>query len=537
MASAVGLLVERGGFVEIGVVEWRSRHRLVARWHENHTAVLLGRAGGHAPPREHANRGRARVPARLGSQWHGRPKKFVQYAIQKTRNDASVLVMTDAPLMLSVSGARGIVGATMTPAVAERFASAWGTHLRSQTDGGVRVVLGRDPRPSGAELVGAARAGLQAAGCDVVDLGIAATPTVGFAVGRFEAAGGLMVTASHNPIEWNGIKCLDHRGVATACGRRAGDCPAQNNDVQTGGSGQSITDDSLTGQHVERVLAAVPVRGVPGPVVLDSVNGAGCEGDENSLPRWVCPMSTCTANRMVCLPDRPNPFPPTLVTCAIGFATLKRWLDLPKIPDADRLVLVDERGVPIHEECTLALAATWVLRHRGPGVLVANLSTSRMIDRIAEGFSGAKVVRSAVGEANVVDAMEQSNAILGGEGNGGVIDPEVVKVRDSITGMAMVLDLLAEEGRPLSALVADLPNLAMVKEARLVGHRRSRRRCPKCWRRFARRTPMVRSTTSMGFGWIWMRGGCTFALHTPNPSFASLPKPTPLIRRKRWWHA
>ena len=172
--------------------------------------------------------------------------------------------MTDAPLMLSVSGARGIVGVTMTPAVAERYAAAWGTHLRSQTEGEVRIVLGRDPRPSGAELVGAARCGLQAAGCDVVDLGIAATPTVGFAVERFGAAGGLMVTASHNPIEWNGIKCLDHRGVAPP--------PAvaeqviarfQNNDVQTGGSGQSITDDSLTRQHVERALAAVPVRGVP----------------------------------------------------------------------------------------------------------------------------------------------------------------------------------------------------------------------------------------------------------------------------------
>ena len=375
--------------------------------------------------------------------------------------------MTDAPLMLSVSGARGIVGATMTPAVAERYAAAWGTHLRSQTEGGVRIVLGRDPRPSGAELVAAARAGLLNAGCDVVDLGIAATPTVGFAVGRFKAAGGLMVTASHNPIEWNGIKCLDHRGVAPP--------PAvaeqviarfQHNDVQTGGTGQSITDGSLTEQHVERVLAAVPVRGVPGSIVLDSVNGAGCEGGRQLFASLDVPYEHLYGEPHGVFARPAEPIPAHLGDLCDRVRDSEAVVGFAQDPDADRLVLVDERGVPIHEECTLALAATWVLRHRGPGVLVANLSTSRMIDRIAEGFSGAKVVRSAVGEANVVDAMEQSNAILGGEGNGGVIDPEVVKVRDSITGMAMVLDLLAEEGRPLSALVADLPNLAMVKEKR-----------------------------------------------------------------------
>ena len=375
--------------------------------------------------------------------------------------------MTDAPLMLSVSGARGIVGVTMTPAVAERYAAAWGTHLRSQTEGEVRIVLGRDPRPSGAELVAAARCGLQAAGCDVVDLGIAATPTVGFAVERFGAAGGLMVTASHNPIEWNGIKCLDHRGVAPP--------PAvaeqviarfQNNDVQTGGSGQSISDDSLTRQHVERALAAVPVRGVPGSVVLDSVNGAGCEGGRELFASLGVHYEHLYGEPHGVFARPAEPIPAHLGDLCDRVRNSEAVVGFAQDPDADRLVLVDERGVPIHEECTLALAATWVLMHRGPGVLVANLSTSRMIDRIAEGFSGAKVVRSAVGEANVVDVMEQTNAILGGEGNGGVIDPEVVKVRDSITGMAMVLDLLAEEGRPLSALVADLPALAMVKEKR-----------------------------------------------------------------------
>ena len=375
--------------------------------------------------------------------------------------------MTDAPLMLSVSGARGIVGATMTPAVAERYAAAWGSYLRSQTEGDVQVVLGRDPRPSGSELVAAARTGLQAAGCHVVDLGIAATPTVGFAVGRFGAAGGLMVTASHNPIEWNGIKCLDHRGVAPP--------PAvaeqviarfQNNDVLTGGSGESVTDDSLTQHHVERTLQAVPVRGVPGSVVLDSVNGAGCEGGRQLFASLGVPFEHLYGEPHGVFARPAEPVPAHLGDLCDRVRDSDAVVGFAQDPDADRLVLVDERGVPVHEECTLALAVTWVLRHRGSGVLVANLSTSRMIDRIAQGFSGARVVRSAVGEANVVDAMEQSGAILGGEGNGGVIDPEVVKVRDSITGMAMVLDLLAEEGRPLSALVADLPALAMVKEKR-----------------------------------------------------------------------
>ena len=180
-------------------------------------------------------------------------------------------------------------------------------------------------------------------------------------------------------------------------------------------------------------------------------------------------------------------------------------------------MLVDERGVPIHEECTLALAATWVLRHRGSGVLVANLSTSRMIDRIAEDFQGPKWwFRSW--RSNVVDVMEQSNAILGGEGNGGVIDPEVVKVRDSITGMAMVLDLLAEEGRPLSALVADLPRWPWSKRSATCRLLVVDRPFPKCWRPSARRLPMVKSTTSTEFGSIWRKVGCTFARQTPNPS-------------------
>ena len=196
------------------------------------------------------------------------------------------------------------------------------------------------------------------------------------------------------------------------------------------------------------------------------MNGAGCEGGRELFASLGVPYEHLYGEPHGVFARPAEPIPAHLGDLCDRVRNSDAVVGFAQDPDADRLVLVDERGVPIHEECTLALAATWVLRHRGPGVLVANLSTSRMIDRIAEEFSGAKVVRSAVGEANVVDVMEQSNAILGGEGNGGVIDPEVVKVRDSITGMAMVLDLLAEEGRPLSALVADLPALAMVKEKR-----------------------------------------------------------------------
>ncbi|MEC7385277.1 MAG: phosphoglucosamine mutase, partial [Planctomycetota bacterium] len=274
--------------------------------------------------------------------------------------------MTDAPLMLSVSGARGIVGVTMTPAVAERYAAAWGTHLRSQTEGEVRIVLGRDPRPSGVELVAAARCGLQAAGCDVVDLGIAATPTVGFAVERFGAAGGLMVTASHNPIEWNGIKCLDHRGVAPppAVAKQV-IARFQNNDVQTGGSGQSVSDDSLTRQHVERALEAVPVRGVPGSVVLDSVNGAGCEGGRELFASLGVPYEHLYGEPHGVFARPAEPIPAHLGDVCDRVRDSDAVVGFAQDPDADRLVLVDECGVPIHEECTLALAATWVLRHRG----------------------------------------------------------------------------------------------------------------------------------------------------------------------------
>ncbi len=366
-------------------------------------------------------------------------------------------------IIASVSGVRGVIGTDLTPQAAVEFASAFGTWL-----GRGKVVVGGDTRPSGQMLRQAVEAALLACGCDVVDLGIVSTPGAALMVRQLAARGGVVITASHNPVEYNGIKFLTDQGWAPPPAEadrifaiHARKAFAYKDSLHCG---RFTEDDSTHQRHIDAVLGVVDaekIRAGRFRVVLDAVNGAGSVATPVLLERLGCTATLVNCEPTGLFPHEPEPIEKNLhglcdkvkeVGADIGFA---------QDPDADRLVIVDEAGRFISEEYTLALAAWQVLKTR-PGPVAANLSTSRLVDAVAQRF-GVPVVRTPVGEANVAAAMFEHKCPIGGEGNGGVIDPRVVAVRNSYVGIGHVLQLLTEEDAPLSRLVATLPRYAMVK--------------------------------------------------------------------------
>jgi phosphomannomutase len=371
---------------------------------------------------------------------------------------------TDNTLIVSVSGVRGVIGRGLTPQAALAFASAFAARV----DGGP-VVVSRDGRPSGVVLWHAVVAGLTAGGCAVHDVGVAPTPTVGLAVKELGAAGGIQITASHNPAEWNGLKLFgpDGRVLSATEGLRvkelyeAGAC----RDVPHGELGTVIDFPRAEEVHRDRVLGLIDtarIRAARLRAFVDANGGAG-----GPLSRKLLEALLVTTTCHGCEADgfflhEPEPTAENLKAVAplvldhgadVGFA-----LD----PDSDRLALIDERGTYIGEELTLALAAWFRLKQK-PGPVVVNMSTSRRTADLAARF-GVACHKAAVGEANVADRMLEVGAVLGGEGNGGVIDPRVGLVRDPFIGMGLVLNLMAETGKPLGELVAELPAYHIVKD-------------------------------------------------------------------------
>lgn len=375
-------------------------------------------------------------------------------------------------LIVSVSGIRGIVGDSLTPAVALAFAESLGTYLGSDKT----VALSRDNRPSGTMLGAAAVAGLLSAGCQVLDLGIVPTPTVGVIIREMKLAGGIQISASHNPAPWNGLKLFGSDGAVLAPteGARIVDLYQRKAAVRT--SQYASTDwqqappanETSSAIQIHARLASTvanveAVRRKGFRVFVDANGGAGGPLAQLFLQMNLsCMVEGIGLHPNDTFPHTPEPTEENLKTiahlvaekrCAVGFA-----LD----PDADRLALIDEHGRYIGEELTLALSLEYVLRQR-KGPVVVNMSTSRINEDIANKH-GCQFFRSAVGEANVVARMREVQALIGGEGNGGVIDPRVGWVRDPFVGMALVLSLLAEENKPLSAIVDSLPKYAIQKD-------------------------------------------------------------------------
>ena len=366
-------------------------------------------------------------------------------------------------LMIGISGIRGIIGESLTPELIIRFASAFGTYL-----GGGKVVVGRDTRVSGAMIKHSVFAGLLSTGCEVIDVDVATTPSVTHMVREMHAQGGVVITGSHNPIEWNALKFLGADGciLNEQKARELLDVyyTGTFKNVKWSDLVPVIEDFSAGKRHIRRALRRFDVKGIRRrklKVALDSCNGAGSLVTQDLLKRL-----GCRVEPVHCVPDGmfPHNPEPTFVNvrslcrktketaCAVGFA---------QDADADRLAIVDENGRYLGEELTIVLAALHVLE-RNPGPVAVNMSTSRMIEDIASKFH-VPVIRSKVGEANVAQAMQEHKCVIGGEGNGGLIDPSVHYVRDSLLAIGHVLSLIAQRRESLSAIVADLPRYYMLK--------------------------------------------------------------------------
>ena len=372
--------------------------------------------------------------------------------------------------MVSVSGFRGRIGASLTPELIARIAASYGDFLRSEGDDGP-VVVGRDSRTSGPMLQRAAVAGLLSAGCDVVELGVAPTPTIMLAVRESGAAGGLAVTASHNPAEWNALKFavrggtfLPPRRMARFQARIRERDPAR---ARWNAVGEARADEGAVERHVDRILDLPDldverIRARRLRVAVDCVNGAGAV----ILPPLLEALG-CEVHAMGMEPHgRFHRDPEPTAASLAGLRELVRRsgaaIGLAVDPDADRLSLVDDRGRALGEDLTLALAADVVLRRR-PGPVVTNLSTSRIVEDVAESH-GCAALRAPVGEINVVVRMTAECAVIGGEGNGGVILPALHSTRDAAAGAALLLQYLADEpGASLSDRVGRLPSYEIVK--------------------------------------------------------------------------
>jgi phosphomannomutase len=374
-------------------------------------------------------------------------------------------------LIISVSGVRGVIGEELTPSIAADFGCAFGTFLKKKfrSDKKLSVCIGRDSRGSGQMLTSAVCAGLCSVGIDVTDTGIISTPGLGVMLREMECAGGVVITASHNPIPYNGIKTLLDNGIAPP--------PAESKKikklyfdkdfayVESRNCGKVVKNENACDVHINKVLEIVDSKRIAGKkykAVLDSVNGAGgCEGTK-LLEQLGCEVVKINTEPNGEFAHTPEPIEENLQSLCSEVKKNNADIGFAQDPDADRLVIVDENGKFIGEEYTLALAARYVLSEK-KGNAAANLSTSRMIDDVASA-AGSKVYRTPVGEANVAAAMIKNNCVIGGEGNGGVIDLRVGPVRDSFVGMALVLSLMAKTGKSVSMLAGQIPGYSILKD-------------------------------------------------------------------------
>lgn len=375
-------------------------------------------------------------------------------------------------LIVSISGMRGIVGRDLTPELVARHAAALGAWARAA--GNPVVVLGRDARTSGPMFVRAATAGLMSVGVQILDVGLVPTPTVQLAVEHHGAGAGLVLTASHNPIEWNALKFIGPDGLFldAEAGAQVRELADQGPDRVTWDEvGDVIEDAEAVARHIAQVLA-LPSIDVPAirerefTVALDCVRGAGGTIIPALLERLGCTVVGINLATDGKFPRPPEPIPEHLGDLERLVVESKADIGLAVDPDVDRLAVVDQQGRAIGEDYTLAFAVRAVYgpdaTTDGARVVVANLSTSLVVEDAATA-SGARMVRAPVGEANVARAIVQEGAEIGGEGNGGVILPGLHVGRDAPVGVALILHLLARQGTTVSALVEAEPRYHIVK--------------------------------------------------------------------------
>jgi phosphomannomutase len=376
--------------------------------------------------------------------------------------------------MAGVSGVRGVFADTLNPEIVLRYAARFGQFIEENTlnparSGRPRIVVGRDSRTTGPAMFNAVASGLLSTGCDVIDIGIVATPTVLLNVKKHSAQGGISITASHNPPQWNAMKFIDGDGMFLAADKAARFLASVDGDIvwkDWQGMGTLSRDEGAVQYHVDKVLG-IPwldvdrIRSRHFRVVLDSVNGAGGLVSPILLKALGCEVIEINSAPTGIFAHPAEPLNENLSQIEEAVRLHKADLGFATDPDVDRLSIVDETGACIGEEYSVALAELFVLP-KHPGDIVVNLSSSMLSDHIAR-LNGVSVHRAKVGEINVGKLMQQLKSPIGGEGNGGVICPEVNYTRDAIAGMALVLGLLAEQGGTLSSIVDSLPRYYFAK--------------------------------------------------------------------------
>ncbi len=362
----------------------------------------------------------------------------------------------------SSSGIRGIWGKDITPETIVRLVSAW----LNTADCGSEIVVGRDTRKTSPVIKSIAVSTVNSLGVDVIDLGIVPTPTVVLAVKEKKLKAGLIITASHNPPEWNALKLigrdtfLDSETVKKIVESR--EKPQWVSFLEIG---RTTYDENFINFHISKVINHINTDEVSKRkfrVVLDPVNGAGTIPAQKLLESLNCQVITIHSDPEK-FPERgTEPTPENLKDLSRAVKETNADVGFALDPDADRLAVVDENGNPIGEEFTVALAVMNELEKGLKGNIVVNLSTSALVDFVAKKY-GAEVIRSAVGEANVVRKMNEVKGVIGGEGNGGVIYPVINPARDSLVGMALILELMSRKGKPVSEITKEFPKLKMVK--------------------------------------------------------------------------
>lgn len=382
----------------------------------------------------------------------------------------------------SISGIRATLGDDLTPSMVAEYTSAFAAFSPQGA-----IVVGRDGRPSGDWIERIVTGTLMGCGRTVVVLGVVPTPTVQLFAEMEHVAGGISITASHNPAPWNGLKFLNHNGVFLDAEENehfwkiADQQSFSFNANQQGGECTPLTDAET--QHIRAILSLPPlqkidilgvIRNHHFRVVVDAVNCSGSHIVPALLSTLGCEVIPLFCDGTGIFPHTPEPLPEHLGALSQAVREHQADIGIAVDPDADRLVLIDEQGTPVREENTIVLAVLSALRHQSlfdapsPANVVINLSTTQAVEDVAAQF-GATVYRSAVGEINVVKTMQEHNAFIGGEGSGGVIFPACHAGRDSLVGIALTLLLLATQKhhqpqQTLSGLIAELPRYAMVKE-------------------------------------------------------------------------
>ncbi|MFC1560160.1 phosphoglucosamine mutase [Candidatus Margulisiibacteriota bacterium] len=366
-------------------------------------------------------------------------------------------------LKTGISGIRGIVGDSLTDEVISDFAKAFATYIKKG-----RIVIGRDTRASGKKLEKLVVTALKALGISVINAGICPTPTVLLLVKEFKADGGIVITASHNPPQWNGFKFISRKGIFLD-GKQNKELLkkyASKKFKGSRGKGGSKVLKQPYKDHINTIFKNIDTKGIRKEkfkVVLDSCNGAGSIITVKLLKQLGCKVVPLYTDTKKGFPRGAEPTPKNLKALCRKVKKEKADIGFAQDPDADRLSIVTDKGIAVGEEYTLALSAMYVLSlKRGKRAVATNLSTSMMIDDVAKRYN-AKVIRSKVGEINVTKKLLKAGAVIGGEGNGGVIYPKTVCSRDSLTGIALILALMAGRDKKISALVKEIPKYHMIK--------------------------------------------------------------------------